>query len=82
MSLVEVPIEHPMYLSPTLAVGADPSGQLLAIIRRIGEPTEKQLELIKRAVALCELDFLEDPFYLKGMWCHKLKYKEQGDGKE
>jgi hypothetical protein len=79
MSPIEVDLDPILYLSPSLAVGIDPSGQPVAIIRKEGEPKEKLLELIQRAANLCNYDYLEEPYYFKGRWHQKLK--EKGDGK-
>lgn len=81
--MLNVKIENPLYLSPSLAVGTDPSGQLVAAIRKPGKPTDKMISLITRAITLCDLEFLEDPYYLDGLWHNKLKekeLKEKGDG--
>ena len=77
--MLDVAITTPMYLSPGIVVGCDPSGQLVVIFKK-GEPDLKHLELIDRAVKLCDLEYLGDPYHLDGKWCCKLKQKELGDG--
>ena len=78
--MLDVDIYKPLYISPSIIVGSDPSGELVAVIRRVGEPTLKELEFVDRATKLCDLEYLEEPFFLKGKWHVKLKTKEQGDG--
>jgi hypothetical protein len=78
MLTLEVPLTNPRYLSPGLAVGEDPSGQLVCFIRTPGDPTKRILELLKRVVTLCELEFLEDPFFYNERWCCKLKERQDG----
>lgn len=80
MSVIEIPLKNPQYLSPGLAVGEDPSGQLVCFFRKEGEPSEKLRSLMDRAVALCNLEYLEGPFILNGRVCNKLKHKEKQDG--
>jgi hypothetical protein len=76
MSSLDESIEKPLYLSPKMVIGADPSGQLLAIIKSDGEPNAAVLSLMNRAVELCELDYLEEPFYFDNKWHCKLKERE------
>jgi hypothetical protein len=69
-------IDSPLYLSPEMVVGRDPVGQLVASFRFVGEPNEKQLELMKRAIDLCNSEYLGSSYIYRGRWCCKLKLKE------
>jgi hypothetical protein len=69
-------IKAPMYLSPDMVIGEDKSGQKIAGFRFSATPNEKQLSLMDRAINLCNMEFLENPYTFKGRWCCKLKLKD------